>query len=385
MKHEVFWKNSGYRVRPALHKPIACDYLIVGGGITGVSLAYFLSTLGAKNIVLIEKNYIGSGATGKAAGTLVVRGESDLLDYIKVHGKKNAVLYWHEIRKELEEIKTIIRNEKIKCDAESQDTLYCDFKHKTYINIRKEYAEEKKIDPAARFLEGKALKKEINTNLFARGILSAKHGLSVNPLQLVQNFSKTLEKYHVKIYENTEFLGVSDGLAKTSHATIAYKHLILALDADSASPTVRTQKTTIAITEPLTVRELVKTNLQKKKIVFDSKKNYDYLKILNDRRLLFGFGIALVHKKHRATEPHVSHLKNIQNFIKKLFPYLDLRLEYAWSGSFGVTKNYEPDIEFSGTTVSISGAGTQVVCFMAAKHVANKLLHNPSPFEQFFD
>jgi len=42
MKHEVFWKNPGYVVRSKLKENIKCDYLIVGGGITGVSTAYFL-------------------------------------------------------------------------------------------------------------------------------------------------------------------------------------------------------------------------------------------------------------------------------------------------------------------------------------------------------
>ncbi len=88
MKHEVFWKNPDYIIRPELKEDINCDYLIVGGGITGVSMAYFLAKLGAKNIVLIEKKYIASGATGKAAGTLVLRGEMDLTYLNKGIGKE---------------------------------------------------------------------------------------------------------------------------------------------------------------------------------------------------------------------------------------------------------------------------------------------------------
>ena len=41
------------------------DVVIVGGGITGLSTAYYLAKEGAKNIVVIEKSYLGSGSTGR--------------------------------------------------------------------------------------------------------------------------------------------------------------------------------------------------------------------------------------------------------------------------------------------------------------------------------
>ena len=41
------------------------DVVIVGGGITGLSTAYYLVKEGVKNIVVIEKSYLGSGSTGR--------------------------------------------------------------------------------------------------------------------------------------------------------------------------------------------------------------------------------------------------------------------------------------------------------------------------------
>lgn len=41
------------------------DVVIIGGGISGCSIAYNLAKKGVKNIVLLEKNYIASGATGR--------------------------------------------------------------------------------------------------------------------------------------------------------------------------------------------------------------------------------------------------------------------------------------------------------------------------------
>jgi len=44
------------------------DIVIIGGGIIGVSVAYYLGKMGAKNVILIEKDLIGQGSTGLCVG-----------------------------------------------------------------------------------------------------------------------------------------------------------------------------------------------------------------------------------------------------------------------------------------------------------------------------
>ena len=51
------------------------DAIIIGGGIHGASLAYHLSILGLKPLIL-EKQFIASGATGRSSG--LVRMHYDL-------------------------------------------------------------------------------------------------------------------------------------------------------------------------------------------------------------------------------------------------------------------------------------------------------------------
>jgi sarcosine oxidase subunit beta len=44
------------------------DVIIIGGGIIGISIAYYLGRMGAKNVVLFEKDLVGMGSTGLCAG-----------------------------------------------------------------------------------------------------------------------------------------------------------------------------------------------------------------------------------------------------------------------------------------------------------------------------
>ena len=48
--------------------PSHAEAVIVGGGIIGTSIAYYLSKKGMKGVILLEKGMLGEGATGKCAG-----------------------------------------------------------------------------------------------------------------------------------------------------------------------------------------------------------------------------------------------------------------------------------------------------------------------------
>jgi sarcosine oxidase, subunit beta len=49
--------------------PKAVDFLVIGGGVMGASIAYHLAQRGEKNVLLLEKDpFFGQGATGRCAG-----------------------------------------------------------------------------------------------------------------------------------------------------------------------------------------------------------------------------------------------------------------------------------------------------------------------------
>ena len=48
--------------------PSSAEVVIVGGGIIGASVAYYLTRKGVKNVLLLEKGMMGEGSTGKCAG-----------------------------------------------------------------------------------------------------------------------------------------------------------------------------------------------------------------------------------------------------------------------------------------------------------------------------
>ena len=361
-----------------------CDYLVVGGGVTGVSLAYFLAKNSAKKVVLIEKETIASGATGKAAGTLVVKAELDMKEMLEKLGRKKGLLFWKANHEVLSSLKEIIEREKIDCDYELQDTVYGSTSRDQDSFILGEYAVEKKIEKSTQLIAGEKLREIINTTFFRHAILSKNHGLSVDPLRFTQNLSAVIEKYGVKVFEHTPFLRVKGDKAITPRGTITFKKLIMAIDSETRHGRVRKRNSTLIVTKPLTNKEVALIGMNPKKIVWDAKNDYHYFKIMPDNRMLIGYGDRYVTKKHAQTSPREIAVNRTKKFMKKLFPKLNLEFDYGWSGNYGVTKNRIPLLDIKGNIWFIAGAGSQVGCVMAAKHIVNKLLGKDSPLEDFF-
>ncbi len=70
MKNISIWQSDKFkRYNNKMPWNLTIDILIIGGGITGISSAYFLDDCNRK-IILIDKDGIGSGVTGKTTAKI---------------------------------------------------------------------------------------------------------------------------------------------------------------------------------------------------------------------------------------------------------------------------------------------------------------------------
>ena len=70
MIYNSLWlKGINEKILPSLSDNITADVLIIGGGITGISTAFYLRNSNL-NVVLVDSNRIGYGVTSKTTGKL---------------------------------------------------------------------------------------------------------------------------------------------------------------------------------------------------------------------------------------------------------------------------------------------------------------------------
>jgi len=75
---------------PSMRTDIATDITIVGGGIAGISTAFFLLAHTDKKVILLEANKIARGATGHNAGQVVSYFERSFADIVSEFGLEKS-------------------------------------------------------------------------------------------------------------------------------------------------------------------------------------------------------------------------------------------------------------------------------------------------------
>lgn len=87
------WLTQLVRTREVVQhtKEIETDVCIIGGGISGITTAYFLLSQTDKKIVLLEANRVAHGATGHNAGQITSYFEKPLVALVEQYGFEKAI------------------------------------------------------------------------------------------------------------------------------------------------------------------------------------------------------------------------------------------------------------------------------------------------------
>lgn len=110
-----YWIDSApIKSFPALNADLKTDALVVGAGITGITVAYLLKKAGIR-VTLIERERVASIDTGHTTSHLTYVTD-DSLETLTRLGRDHAQATWDAGACAIDEIERIVREEKIECE-----------------------------------------------------------------------------------------------------------------------------------------------------------------------------------------------------------------------------------------------------------------------------
>ena len=218
---QSIWQNIPKKKYPALDKNIETDVLIVGGGLSGVSVAYYLNDSNLK-VTLVEMGEIGSGSSGYTTGKINIIGGNTYNNLLNNFGFNKAKKYLDSQLYGLSLIKENIKTNSINCDFE-KTASYVFTNDNNNIN---------KIKALKSFFVKTDYKTEIVKNLpnnYPCLYALKGDGYVFHPLKYLYAL---IDKCQANIYENTtvtNFIKEDDYyIVYTNHGLIKTKYLVFA-------------------------------------------------------------------------------------------------------------------------------------------------------------
>lgn len=119
---ESIWNEIKIDKRPSLKENLKAEIVIIGGGLTGILIAYYLQNNG-KNAVVLEADRIGQGMTLNTTAKITSQHNLIYKELLDKFGEEKAKEYAMYNERAIDEYEKIIKKEHIDCDFERIDSF----------------------------------------------------------------------------------------------------------------------------------------------------------------------------------------------------------------------------------------------------------------------
>ncbi len=214
------WLNENKQNYPAINEAEKADAVIVGGGLAGITTAYYLAKSGL-NVILLEASRIGGGVTGHTSAHITSQHDMTYARWIKRFGKEKAALIARVNEEAIINMRNIIQAEEIQCDFSRQDSFLFTNCRNTIKKLEEEFEAVKSlgIDAYMCFNE-----------YFLLPYISAlvyKNQAQFHPLKYLYSLAKAVEKHKGRIYEESRVIHIENGAAYTKEGSVKADNIVI--------------------------------------------------------------------------------------------------------------------------------------------------------------
>jgi len=370
-------QNINYR-KP-ISKNDSFDVVIIGAGFSGLWSAFHLKQFQPNlKIAVLEKEYVGFGASGRNGGWASAEYPTSSNRLIKENGLESYKNLRTAITKSIDEIGEIAKSNNWQIDYAKGGALVFARGNAQLSRISKEIDEEHQL-----------LNKSQTTELLnipsALGSVFTPHCAALNPFKLVRALADHLEKLGVMIYEQSSVSEIRDKQVEVNGFNVNCTFSIRATEAFTPRKWMGNRQIPIyslmVATEQLS-SEVIKEIRNTQRATFQEACHLiTYAQITSDNRLaLGGRGVRykLFSRLSERSEIDNRMHSALERRARSWFPQIaNAKFEYRWGGAVALTRRWQAYLNFDQATgrAEIGGyVGDGVtLSYLVAKTLAEKM------------
>jgi len=344
-------------LRPPLEGDQRADVVIVGGGFTGLWSAIRLAELEpSRRIVVLERETVGFGASGRNGGFAMTMVTRSLHDLVRKVGPSAAGRVHAAMVETLSEIEAFCAAEGIEADVTRPGLLTVSNGPEQDVRIRQD------LEASARLglddispLSAAECRALVAASGVRCGHFEA-NSLLVDPAALALGLARAAERRGVVIFERTALVRArgngSSLLMRTPAGSVRAERALLATNAYAhAIPRIRRFLFTICAyivcTEPLTEAQWSRVGWERRMGIEDRRVMPHFHRPTADGRILWGGRDApaspIGPDPGRDHDPRI--FGRLEETFRQTFPQLDdVRIAERWGGPVGATVHCLPSV-----------------------------------------
>jgi glycine/D-amino acid oxidase-like deaminating enzyme len=343
---------------------------VIGGGTTGLWAALrSLERDPERSVLLLEGSRIAEHASGRNGGFCAAS---------ITHGEANGRSRWPEemplLRRlgdeNLDEIEAAIARYEIDCGATRSGEIDVAVEPWQVEHLREEAAARREAGLDHRFLEGDELRAEFGSPKALAGLLDPDGQILLDPARLCWGLADAIESLGGTIGEYTRVTKIEKRAASielgTNRGPIRARQVVVATSAFKALVRKAARRVVpvydyVLVTEPISEERIAEIGWSSHRGVADAGNQFHYLRITEDKRILFG-GYEAAYRFHQRV--NATHEEDPRTFallaehFDSMFPSLgDVGFTHRWGGAIDTSTRFCASTELShdGAVATVNG------------------------------
>ncbi len=370
--------------RPPLDGDTTADVCIIGAGYTGLWAAYYLKKADpALNILVVEKDFAGFGASGRNGGWLMGTFAWNHGRYARTTSREAVLDMVRAMETTVDEVIRVCDDEGIDADIHRTDELMFATNPAQMERIKTELATSNLWGEGHRTaaLSADEMRARINIPGVIGGMKLS--GVArVQPAKLVRGLAMAVERLGVRIAEATEVTEYGPGRVSTTKGHVKAPIILRATEGFTATLSGHTREwlpvnSAQIVTAPLPPEIWEKIGWQGQELLHDQNNAYCYCQRTREGRITVGargvpykFGSRI----DQSGAPDAESIRRLTAILHRYFPdTARFPIDHAWCGVLAAPRDWCATVGLDAAT-GIGWAGGYVGVGVSTSNLAGRTL-----------